>query len=38
MYELKIKKRVFKTLEEIDEPYYLRIKAAIFDPADDLVN
>ena len=35
MYELKIKKRVFKTLEEIDEAYYSKIEAAIYDLADD---
>ncbi len=34
-YELKIKKRVFRILEEIDEPFYSKIKTAIYDLADN---
>jgi mRNA interferase RelE/StbE len=34
-YQISIKKRVLKTLEKIDEPYYSNIKAAIYALADN---
>ena len=35
MYKIKIEKRVLKTLEKIDEPYYSKIKASILKLANN---
>jgi mRNA interferase RelE/StbE len=34
-YQISIKRRVLKTLEKIDEPYYSNIKMAIYALADN---
>ena len=34
-YQIRIKKRAIKALTKINEPYYTRIKQAIYDLQDD---
>lgn len=35
LYQVSINRRAFKTLEQISEPYYSNIKAAIYSLAND---
>lgn len=35
VYQVSLKKRVLKTLEDINEPYYNKIKEAIYGLADN---